>query len=108
VMTRANRAKHVPLEIEAGSGNVFEDLALPDAGELLAKAELGRVIRTIVKDKSWTQRRVADVLGIARAEASDLMRGELARFSLAGLQLFLNALDTGRRTVANLISENRE
>jgi predicted XRE-type DNA-binding protein len=107
-MTRARRAKHPPLEIEAGSGNVFEDLGLPNAGERLAKAELARVIRTTVKDKNWTQRRVADVLGITAAEVSDLMRGKLARFSRARLQRFLKALDTGGRTVADLVSENRE
>ena len=92
MMTRARRAKHEPLEIEAGSGNVFEDLALPDAGELLAKAELACVIRTTVKDKNRTQRRVADLLGIGPAEVSDLMRGKLARFSQERLERFLNAL----------------
>jgi predicted XRE-type DNA-binding protein len=45
---------------------------------------------------------------MAPAEASDLMRGKLARFSRARLQRFLNALDTGGRTVADLVSENRE
>ena len=65
------------IEIEAGSGNVFEDLGLSDAGERLAKAELARVIRNIVKERSWTQRRAADVLGIAPPDVSDLMRGKL-------------------------------
>ena len=92
-MARAKRAKEEPLEIEAGSGNVFEDLGLPDAGERLAKAELARVIRTIVKDKNWTQRRAAAVLGIAPPDVSDLMRGKLARFSQERLERFLNALD---------------
>ena len=92
-MARAKRAKEEPIEIEAGSGNVFEDLGLPDAGERLAKAELARVIRKIVKDKNWTQRRAADVLGIAAPDVSDLMRGKLARFSQERLERFLNALD---------------
>ena len=92
-MARARRAKKEPIEIEAGSGNVFEDLGLPDAGERLAKAELARVIRKIVKEKNWTQRRAADVLGIAPPDVSDLMRGKLARFSQERLERFLNALD---------------
>ena len=92
-MAKAKRAKQEPLEIEAGSGNVFEDLGLPDAGERLAKAELARVIRKIVKEKDWTQRRAADVLGIAPPDVSDLMRGKLARFSQERLERFLNALD---------------
>ena len=91
-MARAKRPKVEPIEIEASSGNVFEDLGLPDAGERLAKAELARVIRKIVQDKNWTQRRAADVLGIAPPDVSDLMRGKLARFSQERLERFLNAL----------------
>jgi predicted XRE-type DNA-binding protein len=91
-MTKAKRAKDEVLEIEAGSGNVFEDLGLPDASGRLAKAELARVIRHIVKDKNWTQHRAADVLAIAPTDVSDLMRGKLARFSQRRLERFLNAL----------------
>ena len=54
-MAKAKRAKEERIAIEASSGNVFDDLGLPDAGERLAKAELARVIRNIVKDKNWTQ-----------------------------------------------------
>ncbi len=91
-MAKAKRAKEEHIEIEAGSGNVFEDLGLPDASERLAKAELARVIRTIVKEKAWTQRRAAAVLGIPPPDVSDLMRGKLARFSQERLGRFLNAL----------------
>jgi predicted XRE-type DNA-binding protein len=82
-----------PIEIEPSSGNVFEDLGLPDAAARLAKAELARVIRKIVTDKGWTQRRAAEVVGIAPPDMSDLMRGKLARFSQERLERFLNALD---------------
>jgi predicted XRE-type DNA-binding protein len=92
-MAKAKRAKEEPIEIEARSRNVFEDLGLPDAGARLAKAELARVIRNIVTEKNWTQRRAADVLGIAPPDVSDLMRGKLARFSQERLERFLNSLD---------------
>ena len=91
-MAKAKRATEEQIAIEASSGNVFEDLGLPDADERLAKAELARVIRNIVKDKKWTQRRAAGVLGIAPPDVSDLMRGKLARFSQERLERFLNAL----------------
>lgn len=107
-MTRGKRAKDSPLEIEAGSGNVFKDLGLPGGGERLAKAELARAIRKNVKDKNWTRRRAADVLGIAPPDVSDLMRGKLARFSQERLERFLSSLSAGRRTVADLVSENRD
>jgi len=93
-MANAKKVKiKKPIEIEDSSGNVFQDLGLPDAAERLAKAELARVIRTIVKEKDWTQRRAADVLGIAAPDMSDLIRGKLGRFSQERLERFLNALD---------------
>jgi predicted XRE-type DNA-binding protein len=93
-MAKATRPKaKQPIAIEASSGNVFEDLGLPNADERLAKAELARVIRAIVKGKNWTQRRAAEALGIAPPDVSDLMRGKLARFSQERLERFLNALD---------------
>ena len=89
--TRAESTDRI--EIESSSGNVFEDLGLPNPAERLAKAELARVIRTIVQEKQWTQRRAASVLGIAPPDMSDLMRGKLARFSQERLERFLNALN---------------
>ncbi len=79
--------------IVQSSGNVFQDLALPEADVRLAKAELSRVIEGIVKDRGWTQRKAASVLGIATSDMSDLIRGKLARFSLERLERFLVALD---------------
>jgi predicted XRE-type DNA-binding protein len=92
--TKVKRTRATPpVKIEAGTGNVFEDLGLPDAAERLAKAELARVIRRIIEDRSWTQRRAAEELCIAPPDMSDLMRGKLARFSQERLERFLNALD---------------
>src|SRR6266852_5478321 len=93
-MARTKDAKvGARIKIEASTGNVFEDLGLPGASERLAKAELARLIRKIIKDRNWTQRRAADVLGIAPPDVSDLMRGKLARFSQERLERFLNSLD---------------
>ena len=92
--TKAKQMKPAEsLEMESSTGNVFEDLGLPDAAGRLAKAELARVIRKIVAGKGWTQRRTAAVLGIAPPDMSDLVRGKLSRFSQERLERFLNALD---------------
>ena len=92
--TKTKRAKvGRQIAIESGSGNVFEDLGLPEPTERLAKAELARVIRKLVNDKGWTQRQAAKTLQIAPPDMSDLMRGKLARFSQERLERFLNALD---------------
>lgn len=88
---RLKLEKH--MAAESGSGNVFQDLGLPEPAERLTKAELARIIRKLVSDKKWTQRRAAGVLGIAPPDMSDLIRGKLARFSHERLERFLNALD---------------
>ena len=94
MVTRAKRARAAnPTEIEESSGNVFDDLGLPDSTERLAKAELARVVRKIVSERNWTQRHAAEVLSIAPPDMSDLMRGKLARFSQERIERFLNALD---------------
>lgn len=91
--TKTQRAKAAgPMKIESSSGNVFADLGLPHPEERLAKAELARVIHALVREKGWTQRRAAKVLGIAPPDMSDLMRGKLARFSQERLGRFLNSL----------------
>lgn len=81
------------LAVHDSTGNVFEDIGLPDAAERLAKAELARVIRRAVDEREMTQAQAADLLGIKQPDVSDLMRGKLARFSMERLERFLNALD---------------
>lgn len=84
---------HDDNEVHDSSGNVFEDMGMPDAAERLAKAELARVIRKAIRARGWTQAQAAVELGIRQPDVSDLMRGRLARFSRARLERFLNVLD---------------
>lgn len=79
-------------EIHASSGNIFDDMGMRDAEERLAKAELARVVRGLIRDRNITQQDAADLLGVKQPDVSDLMRGQLARFSLSRLERFLNAL----------------
>jgi len=78
---------------EPGGANVFADVGFADADERLAKAELSRMIHKIIEKRGWTQRRAAEVLGIAAPDVSDLVRGKLARFSQERLARFLLVLD---------------
>ena len=75
-----------------GSGNVFADLGLPDADELLAKAELARRIGGIIDGRDLTQTEAARLLGTSQPPVSDLVRGKLDRFSMDQLLHFLTAL----------------
>ena len=77
----------------AGSGNVFADLALPDASELLVKARfVSRILETI-RVRGWTQKRAAEALGVKQPDISDLKRGQLWKFSLDRLIDFNTRLD---------------
>src|SRR5271167_3709134 len=46
-------------EYEIGSGNVFADLELDDADELLTRAQLGHTVRLILKARKLKQREIA-------------------------------------------------
>ena len=80
------------MRIERGSGNVFEDLGLPDARMLMAKADLVSCIADILARRGLTQARAAKILGVERPRISALLRGRLGDFSIDHLFRFLNAL----------------
>lgn len=79
--------------VTEGSGNVFADLGLPEAEELLAKAELASRIGRIIKGRHLTQAEAAAVLQTSQPNVSNLIRGRIAGFSMERLIRFLNALD---------------
>ena len=86
--------------VHDSSGNIFEDMGMPNAEERLAKAELARVIRKVLRERDLTQAQAAARLGVKQPDVSDLARGKLARFSMERLERFLNALDRDVRIQA--------
>lgn len=82
-----------PTEFTESSGNVFADLDLPDADELLAKSELVHQITGLIRRRRLTQKAAAALLGTTQPIVSDLIRRRLDRFSLERLFAFLNRLD---------------
>lgn len=80
-------------EIFEGSGNIFADLGLPDAEELLAKAEMVRQISNLIELRGLTQEQAAEILGTSQPVVSDLVRGRLKKFSIERLIVYLNRLD---------------
>jgi predicted XRE-type DNA-binding protein len=79
-------------EITVSTGNVFEDLGLPDADDRLAKAELARQIGTIIGERGLTQTAAGHILGIDQPKVSALLSGQLSGFSLERLARFLTLL----------------
>jgi predicted XRE-type DNA-binding protein len=88
-----NTKKRKPIRFEEGSGNVFADLGLKDADQLLARAQIGFHVSTILEAKKLKQREIAHILGIAQSDVSHLMNGHFSRFTTDKLLDFLKRLD---------------
>ncbi|MBX9788082.1 MAG: helix-turn-helix domain-containing protein [Pirellulales bacterium] len=80
------------IESYRSCGNVFADLDLPDADELLAKSELALRIYRIIKRRRLTQATAGKLLGISQPKVSALLNGRLDGFSTDRLFRFLNKL----------------
>ena len=81
-----------PIEHEVGSGNIFADLGLADARELLLKAELTAEIARLMKAKKLSQTNTAELVGAAQPDLSNLLRGKLRGFSVVRLMTMIAAL----------------
>ncbi|MCL4179022.1 MAG: XRE family transcriptional regulator [Verrucomicrobia bacterium] len=79
--------------VRQGGKNIFEDLNLPDAEELNAKAQIAYRICGILEERKLTQQEAADLLGTDQPRVSALLHGRLEGFSSDRLFRFLNALD---------------
>jgi predicted XRE-type DNA-binding protein len=90
-----------------GSGNVFDDLGLPESDELIAKAALVSGIARIVDERDLTQAQAAAILGTTQPKVSDLLAGRLGGFSMERLIRFLNALDRDVQIVVSPKSHAR-
>ena len=86
-------------------GNVFADMGLEDADELLIRSQLGYSIRQILKTRDLKQHEISDLLNIKQPEVSNLMQGKYHLFSEGRLFGFLHKLD---RKVTIQISNHHE
>jgi predicted XRE-type DNA-binding protein len=85
--------KRKPIKFEEGSGNVFADLGLKEADQLLARAQIGYHVFKILEEKKLKQREISDILGIAQPDVSHLMNGHFSRFTTDKLLDFLKRLN---------------
>ena len=83
---------HKENTITPSKGNVFADLNLPDADDLLAKTNLALHIRRAIKARRLTQVQAADLLGLDQPKVSLIINGHLDGFSTERLMRFLNDL----------------
>lgn len=80
------------IPVERGSGNVFGDLGLPNSEERLAKALLSRLISKEIERRGITQVQAAELLGCAQSDVSNLVRGNVSKFSIERIARFLTTL----------------
>ena len=71
------------VEHVASSGNVFADLGLPDAAELLVKSKLAATLQRSIAEMGLTQTAVAALTGIPQPKLSKILRGRFAGISEA-------------------------
>jgi predicted XRE-type DNA-binding protein len=78
-------------KVEVGSGNVFADLGLPDAEEMLLKSTIVIELRRLIKQRKLTQTAAARLIGVGQADLSKILRGQFRGYSEAKLMRMLTA-----------------
>jgi predicted XRE-type DNA-binding protein len=67
-------------KVEVGSGNVFADLGLPDADEMLLKSTIVVELGRLIKQRKLTQIAAARLIGVSQAHLAKILRGDLGHF----------------------------
>ncbi len=83
---------HDDIKITESSGNVFADLGLANADELLAKADLAITIKNEIDAHGWTQAQAAERVFLSQPQISKIRRLKLDEFSRDKLQEVLRYL----------------
>jgi predicted XRE-type DNA-binding protein len=78
-------------KIEIGSGNIFADLGLPDAEDMLLKSTIVIELRRLIEERNLSQTAAAKLIGINQADLSKILRGRFRGYSEARLMRMLTA-----------------
>jgi predicted XRE-type DNA-binding protein len=92
------------MTIETGSTNIYTDLGMPDADEMLIKAQLATTINQIITRRRLTQAKAAEIMGIPQPKVSALLRGRFRGISEAKM---LEAIARLGRDVKIVIGPSR-
>ena len=93
--------------IERGSTNVYADLGLDSADEMLVKAQLATKIGDIIKRRKLTQVQAAELLGISQPKLSGLLRGQFRGISESKMLECLTRLGRDIQIVVKAIPRSR-
>jgi len=78
-------------KVEKGSGNIFADLGLPGAEDMLLKSHIVIELRRLIAQRKLTQTAAAKVVGVSQADLSKILRGHFRGYSEAKLMRMLTA-----------------
>lgn len=73
--------KNIEPEIEIETGNVFQQIGLPNPDERLRKARLVNVINAAMKRKGLSQKHAAEATGLDQSDISRIQHGHGSRYS---------------------------
>jgi predicted XRE-type DNA-binding protein len=68
-------------EMSVSSGNVYEDLDMGNAAEMLVKAQLASTIQDILDSRGLTQTQAAELMGLPQPKLSRLLNGQFRGIS---------------------------
>ena len=71
--------------VNCGTGNIFANLGLPDAGEHRTKTRLALALNRIIKDRGLKQIDAARLPGVPQPKVSALVNYRLEGFSVEKL-----------------------
>jgi len=78
-----------PIEIVAGSGNVYRDFGYPDADVRQAKALMGTHILKIIDAEGLSTRQAEARTGVSHSEFSRIRQAKFSRFTIDRLMMIL-------------------
>ena len=65
-------------KVDRGSENVFADLGLPDAEEMLLKSTIVIELRRLIRQRKLAQTAAAKLIGINQGDLSRILRGSIS------------------------------
>ena len=70
--------------VAQGTSNVFEDLGfgVEEALSLKVRADLMLDLKQFIRERGWTQEQAAEYFGETQPRISNLLNGEISRFSV--------------------------
>ena len=79
-------------DFQITEGNIFADLGLEDAEEMLTRSDLMSEVASLIKKNGLSQKGIADILNISQTQAIALLSNKITDFSTELLKEFLKRL----------------